>query len=201
MIRLGLTGSIAMGKSTTAKMFREAGAWVHDADEAVHRLYAPGGAAVPGIGRLAPEAIVDGAVDRQRLSALLRSDTMLLKQIEELVHPLVMADRELFLEKALKAGVQVVVFDMPLLFETASEQSVDAVVVVTAPEEIQQQRALSRPNMTLEKLKTILSRQMPDLEKQKRADYIIQTGEGVDVARAQVDAILNELLNRSKDTD
>lgn len=200
MIKLGLTGSIAMGKSTTAEMFREAGAWVHDSDAAVHRLYDIGGAAVPAILALAPEAIVDAAVDRARLGALVQADPQLLKRVEEAVHPLVAMDREQFVVEAAKAGVDVVVFDIPLLFETGADLQMDAVVVVTASPATQKRRALMRPGMTSERLNTILSRQTPDEEKRRRADFIVDTEGGLDVARSQVKEILREISSRTNNT-
>ncbi len=169
---LGLTGSIGMGKSTTAAMFAEEGVPVWDADAAVHRLYAKGGAAVPGVAALCPDAIVDGAVDRTRLKDWIARDPSVLSQIEAVVHPLVAADRAEFIARS---DAPLVVLDMPLLFETGAEAMMDATLVVTAPADVQHARVLDRPGMTEDQLETILSRQMPDLEKRARATYVIET--------------------------
>ena len=169
---IGLTGSIGMGKSTTAQMFRDEGIAVWDADAAVHRLYATGGAAVASIRAVCPEAIVDGAVDRARLKRWIARDEAALSRIEEIVHPLVAADRVGFL-----AGLDtdIAVLDIPLLFETGAESLVDLVLVVSAPEELQRQRLLARDNMDSAMLETILAKQMPDREKRARADLVIET--------------------------
>lgn len=188
--RLGLTGSIAMGKSTTSNMFREAGIPVWDADAVVHKLYSKGGAAVPAIAALAPDAICEGAVDRGALSAELNRDPGLLARLEAAVHPLVRDDREGFLAASQD---DIVVLDIPLLFETGGEEICDAIVVVTAPRDIQTARALERPGMTAEKLQTILARQMPDAEKRARADFVIDTSKGLEHARARVHDILNSI--------
>lgn len=193
MIKIGLTGSIAMGKSTTAAMFEAAGAPVHDADAAVHRLYAAGGAAVGPVGALYAPAIVDGAVDRAALKTAIQADPTLLPRIEAVVHPLVTADRDAFLTKAAADGAEIVVFDVPLLFETGADAAVDAVVVVTAKPHTQRQRALARAGMTEDILAKILENQLPDAEKRRRADFVICTEQGYDQARAQVAAILAEL--------
>lgn len=193
MIKIGLTGSIAMGKSTTAAMFAAAGAPVHDADAAVHRLYAKGGAAVGPIGALCAPAIVDGAVDRAALKTAIQADPTLLPRIEAVVHPLVTADREAFLAKAAAEGAEIVVFDVPLLFETGADAAVDIVVVVSAEADVQRQRALGRPGMTEDILATILSKQLPDAKKRQCADYVVSTDHGYDHAQAQVAAILAAL--------
>ena len=168
--RLGLTGSIGMGKSTTAGFFRELGVPVWDADAAVHRLYAPGGAAVGPVGALCPAAVVDGAIDRGALKDWIAQDKGALAQLEAVVHPLVAEDRAQFV-----AGAQgpLVVLDIPLLFEVGAD--VDGVLVVTAPTEVQRSRVLARQGMTEAQLDTILARQMPDAEKRARADFVIET--------------------------
>lgn len=171
--KLGLTGSIGMGKSTTAAMFRDLGVPVWDADEAVHGLYAAGGAAVDPIGDLVPDAIEDGSVSRARLRDALASDPVLLSRLEAIVHPLVAADRQGFLRAHEDAPL--VVLDIPLLFETSGERVVDAVLVVTTDPETQRARVLARDEMSEQMLDHIMARQMPDSEKRARADYIIET--------------------------
>lgn len=190
MIVLGLTGSIGMGKSTTAGLFRERGVPVQDSDAVVAELYGQGGAAVGPVGAAFPEAIVDGAVDRKRLSALVIGKPDALARLEAIVHPLVQADRERFLAQARAEGAKVAVLDAPLLFEAKADREVDAVVVVTAPEPVQRERVLARPGMTRETLDNILSRQLPDAEKRARADFVIDTGAGLDAARAAVGRVL-----------
>ncbi len=191
-VRLGLTGSIGMGKSTTAKIFAGMGCDVWDADAAVHRLYGRHGAAVGGIAAMRPEAVIDGAVSREKLKEWISADAAALKRIEALVHPLVAADRAGFLARS-KAPI--VVFDIPLLFENGTEREMDAVAVVSAPAEIQRKRVLARPGMTEATLDMILSRQMPDAEKRARADYVIETVD-IDTARAQVRAVIDDLEAR-----
>lgn len=191
MIVLGLTGSIGMGKSTTARMFAEAGVPVHDSDEAVHRLYA--GKAAPLVEAAFPGTTAAGVVDRAKLGARVLGDPAALKQLEAIIHPLVRADADAFLARHRTAGESIAVLDIPLLFETGGRNRVDKVVVVTAPPEVQRQRVLARPGMTEEKLATILAKQVPDAEKRRLADFIIDTGEGMDAARARVDAIIAEL--------
>ncbi|MCA0034926.1 dephospho-CoA kinase [Mesorhizobium sp. B263B2A] len=191
MIVLGLTGSIGMGKSTTAKMFAEAGVPVHDSDETVHRLYA--GKAAPLVEAAFPGTTAAGVVDRARLGARVLGDPAALKQLEAIIHPLVRADADAFLARHRTAGESIAVLDIPLLFETGGRNRVDKVVVVTAPAEVQRQRVLARPGMTEEKLAAILAKQVPDAEKRRLADFIIDTGEGMDAARAEVDAIIAEL--------
>lgn len=191
MIVLGLTGSIGMGKSTTAAMFREAGVPVHDSDEAVHQLYC--GKAAPLVEAAFPGVVVDGVVDRERLSAEVVGKPEALRRLEEIVHPLVRADADAFLEAERKKGAAIAVLDIPLLFETGGRERVDRVVVVTAPAEIQRERVLARPGMTRQKFEAILMRQVPDAEKRRLADYIIGTGEGMEAARASVGRLVEKL--------
>ncbi len=195
MILIGLTGSIGMGKSTTSGFFAEAGAMIWNADEAVHRLYAKGGAAVAPIAEAFDGVVVDGAVDRPLLAAALGRDDQAFKTLEAIVHPLVAMDRANALSDAREAGVKLAVLDIPLLFETGGDAYVDAVVVVSAPAHIQRERVLSREGATLERFEAILSRQMPDAEKRARADFVIDTGSGFDVARAQVMKVVETVLD------
>lgn len=190
---IGLTGSIGMGKSATAQMFREEGVRVYDADAAVHAIYAQGGSAVAPVGALFPDAIVDGAVDRTRLSQAVLNDAEALKKLEAVVHPLVALEQQKFMAEARAAGADLVVLDIPLLFEKGGEKRVDAVVVVSAPEEVQRERVLARAGMTPEKFEAILSKQTPDAEKRARADHVIDTSQSFDHARAQVRAVLDAL--------
>lgn len=198
MITIGLTGSIGMGKSTTAGMFADAGAAVWDADEAVHRLYGPGGAGAAAIADLAPDAVADKGVDRAALRAAILADKTLLKRIEAAVHPLVAADRAAFLSDARETGAAVAVLDIPLLFETGAAFSFDAVVVASAPADQQRARVLARPGMTEEAFEAILGKQTPDDEKRRRADFVVETGEGMDHARAQVRRIMDWALAQAK---
>lgn len=197
MILLGLTGSIGMGKSTTTAMFADLGAVVWNADDAVHRLYAPGGAAVGPVDEAFPGVVVDGAVDRTRLAEALGKDETAFRRLEAIVHPLVAQGRAADLEAARTAGVELAVLDIPLLFETSGDKAVDAVVVVTADPAIQAERVLARPGMTRERFDVILARQMPDAEKRARADFIIDTGRGLEAARAEVEAIVAAVLDPS----
>lgn len=195
MIVLGLTGSIGMGKSTTTAMFADLGALVWNADDAVHRLYAPGGAAVDPVGAAFPGVIVDGAVDRTRLAEALGRDETAFRRLESIVHPLVAEGRAADLEAASAAGAKLAVLDIPLLFETGGDAHVDAVVVVTADPDIQAERVLARPGMTRERFEAILARQLPDAEKRARADFVIDTGRGLEAARADVAAIVETVLD------
>ena len=195
MILLGLTGSIGMGKSTTAAMFAEHGAVVWNADDAVHALYSAGGAAVEAIGAAFPGVIVDGAVDRTRLAEALGRDETAFKRLEAIVHPLVAAGRAADLETARATGVKLAVLDIPLLFETGGDKAVDAVVVVSADPETQRRRVLARPGMTAERFEAILARQTPDYEKRRRADFVIDTGRGLEAARARVAEIVGMVLS------
>ena len=195
MILLGLTGSIGMGKSTTTQMFAEAGAAVYDADAAVHALYAPGGEAGPRL-REAFAGVVDacGAVDRAALSRLIKAEPERLSTLEAIVHPLVAAHREDFLRRARADGARVAVLDIPLLYETHGEAGFDAVVVVSATPELQRARVLARPDMDEAKLALLLARQMPDADKRARADFVIDTGRGLGIARAEVTAVMATVL-------
>ncbi|MBZ0141536.1 MAG: dephospho-CoA kinase [Pseudorhodoplanes sp.] len=188
MIVLGLTGSIGMGKTTTARLFAEEGVPVHDADAAVHRLYE--GEAGGLIEREFPGTTVAGRVDRTRLASRVVGDPQALKRLEAIVHPLVRKSENAFLADARRRGAPVVVLDIPLLFETGGDARVDAVVVVTAPAEVQRERVLARPGMTAEKFEALLAKQMPDAEKRRRADFIVDSGHGLEPARAQVRDIL-----------
>jgi dephospho-CoA kinase len=192
MLILGLTGSIGMGKSTTAKLFAEAGVPVYDADAAVHMLYE--GEAVPAIEAAFPGTTVNGKVDRNKLSARVVHDPAAIERLEQTVHPMLGASRQKFLEDAERSGAPVVVVDVPLLFETGGEKRVDAVVVVTTTPEIQRQRILARDNMTSEKLDAILARQLPDAEKRRRADFVVDTSDGTDPVRLRIRDILNEAV-------
>ena len=192
MIILGLTGSIGMGKSTTAKLFEEAGVPVYDADASVHRLYE--GEAAPAIEAAFPGTTVDGKVDRNRLSAKVVHDPAAMKRLEQIVHPMLGASRQKFFDQAERSGVPVVVVDVPLLFETGGEKRVDAVVVVTTTPENQRARIMARGTMTSEALDSILARQLPDAEKRKRADFVVDTSDGLDPVRVQIRDILQQVV-------
>lgn len=198
MIVAGLTGSIAMGKSETAKMFAARGIPVFDSDAAVHALYGKGGEAVAAVAAIAPDAISEGAVDRGRLARLVQDDPALLPKIEAVVHPLVKARQQSFLAEASSNDADLAVLDIPLLFETGREKDVDVVLVVSAGTTLQRERALKRPGMTPEKFDFILSRQVPDAEKRARADYVIDTSVSIaDTARA-VDDLVAMLKDRAR---
>lgn len=196
MIVVGLTGSIGMGKSKTAGLFAELGVPVSDADRVVHELYSR--EAVTAIAREFPEAVSDGVVDRQVLSAILAKNPAKFGALEAIVHPLVRDKERAFLEQHQADGSDMVVLDIPLLFETGAEERVDAVVVVSCDPEIQRARVLKRPGMTEEKFDLILSRQVPDSEKRARADFIVDTGHGVDAARERVTEIISLLRKHGK---
>lgn len=193
MIIVGLTGSIGMGKSTTAQMFRESGIPVFDADAEVHSLYAKGGKAVPLIRAVYPDAIIDGAVDRQILGRHVLPDPIAMDVLESFIHEWVGDARALFMEQARASGADMIVFDIPLLFETGGDKRMDKIVVVTAPESVQRERVLSRSNMTPAKFEAIKSRQTPDHDKRKNADYLIWTDKGLDYARTRVKDIIQDL--------
>ncbi len=191
MIVLGVTGSIGMGKSTTAKMFADAGVPVHDSDEAVHRLYR--GKAAPLVEAAFPGTVVDGVVDRAKLSKRVLGDGNALKRLEAIIHPLVRADAAAFLERHRANNAPLAVLDIPLLFETGGRDRVDKVAVVTAPPEVQRERVLSRPSMTEAAFEAILAKQVPDAEKRRQADFIIDTSLGMEAARQSVEKIVEEL--------
>ncbi|MDM8165982.1 dephospho-CoA kinase [Roseovarius sp.] len=194
IFRLGLTGSIGMGKSTTARLFAEEGCAVWDADAAVHRLYAKGGIAVEPMSEAFPNAIEDGAVSRPRLKDILAKDPGALARIEGIVHPLVGQDRETFLETA---HADIAVLDIPLLFETGGEGAMDAVVCVTAPPDVQRARVLERGTMTEAQFEAILAKQLPDAEKRRRSDFVIVT-DSLEHAREQVQDVVKQIRNRLK---
>jgi dephospho-CoA kinase len=189
MIVLGLTGSIGMGKSTAAGFFAECGVPVHDADAVVHRLYA--GEAVPAVEAAFPGTTRDGAVDRVRLGERVVGDPPALKRLEAIVHPLVRRDEDKFLAQAEAAGAEMAVLNIPLLFESGGDRRCDAVVVVSAPAEMQRRRVMSRPGMTEEKFTRLLAQQVPDAEKRRRADFVVDSSNDFDSTRAQVRAILD----------
>jgi dephospho-CoA kinase len=196
MFILGLTGSLGMGKSATAKMFAEEGVPVHDADAAVHRLY--DGEATAAIAAAFPGTTGNGKVDREKLGKRVLGDDLAIKRLEHIVHPLVRQAEERFLAEAERKGAQVAVLDIPLLYETAGDKRCDAVVVVSAPADMQRQRAFERPGMTEQKLAAILAKQTPDAEKRRRADFVVDTSKGFDHARAQVRDILKAVATMPK---
>ncbi len=197
MLLVGLTGSIGMGKTETAKMFARLGMPVYDADAAVHALYAPGGAAVGPIGDAFPDAVRQGAVDRARLSAQVVGKPEEMRRLEAIIHPLVRQAQTEWVEAREAEGVPLAVLDIPLLFETGGDALMDVIVVVSAPLEVQRQRVFARPGMTEEKFEAILARQMPDAEKRARADYVVETHRGLEDAFEQVKAIVEELKRRA----
>ena len=192
MLILGLTGSIGMGKSTTAKLFAEAGVPVYDADAAVHKIYE--GEAAPAIEAAFPGTTVDGKVDRVKLSAKVVHNAAAMKQLEQIIHPMLGASRQKFLGDAERSGAPVALIDVPLLFETGGEKRVDAVVVVTTTPKLQRERTLARDNMTAEKFDAILARQLPDVEKRQRADFVVDTSHGLDPVRDRIRDILAEVV-------
>jgi dephospho-CoA kinase len=189
MFVLGLTGSLGMGKTTTAGFFAEAGVPVHDADAVVHRLYE--GDAVAAVAAAFPGTVTDGKVDRNKLAARVLGEPAALERLQAIVHPLVQEAERRLLADAQARGEGLAVLDIPLLFETGGDARVDAVVVVSAPADIQRSRVLGRPGMTIEKLESILARQMPDAEKRRRADFVVDTSAGFAAAREQVRAIID----------
>ena len=191
MLILGLTGSIGMGKSTTAKLFVEAGVPVYDADATVHMIYE--GEAAPAIEAAFPGTTVNGKVDRARLSERVMHDPAAIRRLEQIVHPMLRSHHQKFLEEAEKSGTPVAVMDVPLLYETGGETRVDAVVVVTTSPEVQRERILARENMTGEKLDALLARQLPDAEKRKRADFVVDTSHGLDPVRSRIRDILDQV--------
>ncbi|HEY1448818.1 MAG TPA: dephospho-CoA kinase [Caulobacteraceae bacterium] len=197
MIVIGLTGSVGMGKSATAAMFAEAGAPVYDADAEVRRLYAKGGAAVARVEAAFPGVVVDGAVDRSRLGERVLGDPDALARLNAIVWPLMGEARAEFFRQARASGAEVAVLDIPLLLETGGERNVDKVVVVSAPAELQRQRVLARPGMTVAKFEAILGAQMADADKRARADFVIDTSQDFDHARRQVRQILDALRARA----
>ena len=196
MFILGLTGSLGMGKSTGARFFAEAGVPVHDADAVVHRLYE--GEAVDAIEAAFPGTTAGGKVDRNKLAARVLGDAAALQRLEAIVHPLVQEAERRLLAEAAANGEKIAVLDIPLLFETGGDRRVDAVVVVSAPPDVQRARVLERPGMTIEKLESILSKQMPDAEKRRRADFVVDSSQGFESARAQVRAILDAVAKMPK---
>jgi dephospho-CoA kinase len=196
MFVIGLTGSIGMGKSTTARFFAEAGVPVHDADATVHRLY--DGEAAPAIEAAFPGTTSGGKVDRVKLAARVLDDKAALRQLESIVHPLVREAETRFLAEAERNGAPVVVLDIPLLFETGGQERVDAVVTVSAPAELQRARLLERAGMTQEKLEALIANQLPDAEKRRRADFILDSSQGFEAARNQVAEILRQVANMPK---
>lgn len=192
MIVIGLTGSIGMGKTTTADLFRQAGLPVFDADATVHALYE--GPLAADIEAAFPGTTVEGRVDRRRLSERLSGDGAAFRKLEAIVHPAVRRSEDDFVERCRRAGAPAVVLDIPLLFETGRQGDFDKIVVVSAPAEVQRARVLARPGMTPEKFEAVLARQMPDAEKRERADFIVPSGKGIAVAKAAVEAILRQLL-------
>jgi dephospho-CoA kinase len=196
MFILGLTGSVGMGKSTTARFFAEEGVPVHDSDAVVHRLYE--GEAAPAVEAAFPGTTVGGKVDRTKLSARVLDNPAALKQLEAIVHPMVHEAERRFLANAEASGAKVALLDIPLLYEIGRESVADAVVVVSAPAEIQRARVLERPGMTPEKFDAILARQLPDAEKRRRADFVVDTSKGFDDARAQVQEILRAVATMPK---
>jgi dephospho-CoA kinase len=194
VIVLGLTGSIGMGKSTTARLFAQEGARVWDADAAVRRLYQAGAAGAEAVAALAPQAIRDGEVDRAALREAILADPALLPRVEAVVHPLVARDRAAFVKQARAEGAEVALCDVPLLFETGTDRAVDAIAVVSAPPEMQRERVLARPGMTEAAFTGILARQTPDAEKRARADFVIDTGGPLEATRAQVAEVMAKLV-------
>ncbi len=196
MIILGLTGSIGMGKSTAARMLRRLGVPVHDSDAAVHRLIGPGGRAVAAVGKAFPGVVVDGAVDRSALGAKVFGDPVALKKLEAILHPMVSEEKGRFLRRQASQRTKIVALDVPLLFETGGDRGCDATILITAPPSIQAARVLRRPGMTKERLEEIRARQMPELEKRRRADFIVQSGLGHRLTLQRLTAIVRLMSKR-----
>jgi len=198
---VGLTGSIGMGKSETARLFARLGVPVHDADAAVHRLYETGGAAVAAIAQAFPSCVAQGRVDRDCLAAHLRKDRKAFATLESIVHPLVAIEQRAFIDEAAADGADMVVLDVPLLFETGKQSEMDAIVVVSAPPDVQRARVLARAGMNEESLDHILARQMPDVDKRARAHFVVETDKGLDHALEQVKSIVAALRQRASGKD
>ncbi|MCH8858482.1 MAG: dephospho-CoA kinase [Proteobacteria bacterium] len=198
-LKAGLTGSIGMGKTETGKMFARLGVTVHDSDAAVHALYAQGGLAVALIAEAFPQAVREGRVDREILAQAVTGDDAAFERLEAIIHPLVRDVQRDFLKAAAARGDDLVVLDIPLLFETGAEKDMDAVIVVSAPEEVQRKRVLARPGMSQEKLEAIQARQVPDAQKRAKADFVVETGEGLDHAFEQVKRIVETLRRRARE--
>lgn len=194
MFTIGLTGSIGMGKSTTAEIFRSLGAPVYDSDKAVHDLY--DSEAVPEVGDLFPSCLRDGKIDRAKLAERVLSDPQALKRLEAIIHPLVQARKTSFLQAQAARGARLVVLDVPLLFETSGDRNVDLVLVVSAPTSVQKARVLARPGMTAEKFDAIIAKQMSDAEKRRRAHVVVDTGRGLSAAREQIQEIMRAVSGR-----
>lgn len=197
MLLIGLTGSIGMGKSETAKMFKRLGLPVYDADAAVHKLYAKGGAAVAPIEEAFPGVVKEGAIDREELARRVLGKREELRRLEKIIHPLVGLSQLEFLVKAEEGGAKMVVLDIPLIFETGGEERVDVVVVVSAPAEMQRERVLARPGMSAEKFEAILAKQVPDSQKRERSDFIVDSSKGLDHAFKDVEHIVAALEGRT----
>ena len=197
MIVIGLTGSIGMGKTETARLFKQEGVPVYDADAEVHRLYGKGGAAVPHIAAAFPSAVKSGVVDRDQLSEIVLQNKVALARLEAIIHPMVRASRADAIKLAQSEGAELMVLDIPLLFEKDSTSDVDCVVVASAPDHVQRVRVLERPGMTEGKLDSILQQQMPDAQKRQKADYIVETHKGFDLARGQVRSIIESLKSKN----
>lgn len=197
MIVVGLTGSIGMGKSNAGLVLRRLGVPVHDADGAVHKLLGPGGRAVPQVAAIFPKALAGNRIDRKVLGDLVFGDTPALRRLEAILHPLVRQSSRSFLAAAARRRAPVVVLDIPLLYESGGEKAVDAVIVISAPKQLQRQRVLARPGMTEEKFGAILARQVPDVVKRRRADYVVMSGGHRGETFHQLKRIVSELRARS----
>ena len=195
---VGLTGSIGMGKSETARLFARLGIPVHDADATVHKLYEKGGAGAAAIAKVFPECVADGRVDRACLAARIRKEPSAFAQLESIVHPLVAAEQRDFIEDAAAKGADMIVLDIPLLFETGKEREMDAVVVVSTPEDVQRARVMARPGMSEEMFQDMLARQIPDVDKRRRANFVVETDKGFDHALEQVKLIVAVLIERAR---